>query len=72
MSLESHAEAGERLCSPDIGRELVPLLRCQNKKSCHFVVRPLLALSDGGTSRPAEVVERSTQAGVWGLTKAWR
>ena len=24
VSLESLAEAGERLCSPDIGRELIP------------------------------------------------
>ena len=35
-------------------------------------MRPLLAVSDGGTSRPAEVVEQSALAGAWGLTNAWR
>ena len=29
------AEDGERLCCPDISREFVPLLRCQNR-FCHF------------------------------------
>ena len=32
VSFESFAEAGERLCDPDIGRELVPPLRSQNRE----------------------------------------
>ena len=43
----------------------------KREKSCYFAVQPLLALSDGSTSRPAEVVEQSAQAGAWGLTNAW-
>ena len=31
VSLESLLEAGERLCGSDVGRELVPPLRCQNR-----------------------------------------
>ena len=42
------------------------------EKSCDLADRPLVALSDGGTRRPAEVVERRDRAGVCGLTKAWR
>ena len=36
MSLESLAEAGERLCGPDIGRELVPLRGAKTEKGCDF------------------------------------
>ena len=32
VSLESLPEAGKQLSSPDIGRELVPSLRCQNRE----------------------------------------
>ena len=32
VGLEALAEAGERLCSPHIGRELVPPLRRQNRE----------------------------------------
>jgi len=32
VGLQSLAEAGERLCRPDISRELIPPLRCQNKE----------------------------------------
>ena len=42
------------------------------EKSCDFADRPLVALSDGGTRRPAEVVERRDGAGGCGLTRAWR
>ena len=36
------------------------------EKSCDFADRPLLALSDGATRRPAEVVERRELSwGVW-------
>ena len=31
VSFESFAEAGERLCGPDLGRELVPPLWSQNR-----------------------------------------
>ena len=44
----------------------------KTEKSCEFDLQPLLALSDGGTRRPAEVVERSARAGVCALTNAWR
>ena len=62
----------ERLCGPESGRELVPPLRPQIEKNCDFADRPLLALSDGGSSRPAEVVERRDRAGVCGFSNAWR
>ena len=42
------------------------------QKTFDFDDRLLLALSDSGTRRPAEVVEQSAQAGVFGLIKAWR
>ena len=42
----------------------------KTEKRCHFDDRRLLALNDGGTRRPAEVVERSARAGVCGLTNA--
>jgi len=32
VGLESLAEAGERLCCPDVSRELIPPLRCQNRE----------------------------------------
>ena len=32
VSLESFMEAGESICSPDIGRELIPTLRGQNRE----------------------------------------
>ena len=44
----------------------------KTEKSWDFADRPLLALSDGGTRRPAEVVERRDRAGVCGFTNAWR
>ena len=44
----------------------------KTEKSCDLAVGPLLALRDGGTSRPAEVVMRRALAGAWGLTSAWR
>ena len=71
-SLESFSEDSEQLCGPENGRELVPPLRSQKEKSCDFADRPLLVLSDGGTRRPAEVVERRDRAGVCGFTNAWR
>ena len=52
---------------PDISRELVPPLRCQNKKSRDFAEWALFAPSGGGTSRPADVVEGSARAGACGL-----
>ena len=44
----------------------------KTEKSCDFADGPLLALSDGGTRRPAEVAERRDGAGGCGLTRAWR
>ena len=58
-TLESLAEAGERLCGPDIGRELVPPLRCKNR-SHDFVVQLLAALRDQGTRCQVEIFERSS------------
>ena len=60
VSLESFSEDSERFCGPE------------SEKSCDFADRPLLALSDGGSSRPAEVVERRDRAGVCGFSNAWR
>ena len=52
VRLESFAEADERLCRPDVGRELVPHHRgAKTEKSCAFDDRLFLALSDGGTRR---------------------
>ena len=43
------------------------------EESCNPLAdRPLVALSDGGSRRPAEKVERRDRAGVCGLTKAGR
>ena len=72
VSLEPFSEDSERLCGPENGRELVHHLGAKTEKSCDFADRPLLALSDGGTRRPAEVVERRDRAGVCGFTNAWR
>ena len=73
VSLDSFAEASERLCSPDIDRELVPPLRFfKTEKSSDFDDQPKIALSYGGTRHPAEVVEQSARAGVCDLTNAWR
>ena len=44
----------------------------KTEKSCDFDDQPLLALSDGGNRRPAEVVERGALTGVCSLTNAWR
>ena len=59
ISLESLAEDGKRLRRPDTGREFIPPLRLQNREELWLAVWPLLAISDGGTSQPADVVERS-------------
>ena len=72
VSFESFAEAGERLCGPDIGRSSFHHCGPKIEKSCGLADGPLVALSDGGTRRPAEVVERRDGAGVCGLTNAWR
>jgi len=32
VGLESLLEAGERLCRPDVSRELIPPLRCRNSE----------------------------------------
>ena len=75
VSFKSFAKTGERLCDPDIGRELVPPLwsrERQTEKSCDFTDRPLFSLRDGGTRRPAEVVEQNDRAGVCALTNVWR
>jgi len=32
VGFESLAEAGERLCHPDISRELIPPLQCKNRE----------------------------------------
>ena len=68
VSLKSSAEAGQRLCDPDI----VTLLYPRTEKSYDFADRPSFALRDGGTRRPAEVVERRDRAGVCDLTNVWR
>jgi len=73
VGLESLAEAGERLCLPDVNWDLIPPLRCQNREELGLGrVRCLPFLCEGGTSRPAEVVERSARAGSWCLTNVWR
>jgi len=41
-------------------------------KSWDLEERCLADFSEGGTSRLAEVVERSAQAGASGVTKVWR
>ena len=51
-------EDGGWFCCPDTGREFVP--------------PPLFALSDGSTSRPADVEERSALSGLCGLISVWR
>ena len=60
MSLESDVEDGEWFRCPDFGREFIPPLRCPN-----FAEQALFALSDGGTSWPADVVEWSALCVVW-------
>lgn len=42
------------------------------EKSHHFAERPLYALSDGGTSRPADVVEQIALTVARGLTSVWK
>ena len=66
MSLESFAEDGEWLCCPDVGWEFVPP---QTPKQRRVALRwaALFALSDGVTSRPADVGEQSAHAGTCGL-----
>ena len=66
VSLESLAVSD---CGPEIGRELVPSLQCQNKEELSLLCNLCLLLTIG---RPAVVVERSTRAGECGLTNAWR
>ena len=72
VGLESLAEAGERLCRPDVSRELVPPPRCRTEKSWVLAERCLPVLSEGDTSHPAKVVERSARTGALGLTNVWR
>ena len=57
------------LCCPDTGREIVPPLRRLNRQESLLCWPTLLfALSDGGTSRPADVLEWSARTGLCGLT----
>ena len=65
--MESEQKRQRNRC-PDIGREFVPLLRCQYREPS----LALLALSDGDTSRPNYVDERSALAGACSLTSVWR
>ena len=51
--------------------EPLPVCQYLTTGNIRRVVRPVVALSAGGTSRPAEVVEQRVRAGVCGLTKAW-
>ena len=44
----------------------------RTEKSCGFAKQPRFALSDGGTIRPADVVEQSARDGAYGLTSVWR
>ena len=50
--LESFVEAGERLCGPDIGRELLPPLRCQKQRrdtcACTSMTPSVRSISEGG------------------------
>ena len=57
VSLESFAEAGERLCGPTSAGSSFHHCGAKTEKSFDFDDRLLLAHSDGGTRRPAEVVE---------------
>ena len=43
-----------------------------HQNSLDFAERPLFALSDGGTSQPADELQPSAHAGTCGLTSAWR
>jgi len=53
VGLESLAEAGERLCRPDISQELIPPLRSQNREE--LAERCLPVLSEAGTGRPVAI-----------------
>ena len=43
----------------------------KTEKSHNFAEWTFFALIDGGTSQPADVVERSARAGVCGLNSVW-
>jgi len=64
VGLESLAEAGEHLRHPDMSRELIPALQCQNREELGLGRTMLPVFSEGGTSRLAKVVEQSALAGV--------
>jgi len=72
VALDSLAEAGERLCRPDVSRELIPPLWCQNREELGLGRAMFACFCEGGASRLAEVFERSARAGAWGLTNVWR
>ena len=72
MSLESIAEDAEWFRCPDIYRELVDHWGAKTEKSHNFAERALFALSEGGTSRPADVEEWSALTGACGVTSVWR
>ena len=72
VSLGSFTEDGKWLCFPDIGQLFIPALRVRTEKSRDFAEQPLFALSYGGTSRPADVVEQSALTGTCGLTSVFR
>ena len=59
-SLESFVEAGERLCGPDVGRELGPPLRCQNRDE----FRCFSSSGVGGTRRPVLTLRPPREAAV--------
>jgi len=70
VSLESLAEAGVRLGHPD--GSSFPHCGDITVKSWDLEEQCLSVLSEGGTSRLAEVVERIARAGAYGLTNVWR
>jgi len=69
VGLESLAEVGERLGRPDMSQELIPPLRSQSREELGLRRAMFGCFSEGGTSRLAEVAERSARVGAQGLTK---
>ena len=64
------AEDGEWFHCPDIGRDLFPPLRCQNRRGVMTSLSALCLLS--AMAVPADVEEQSTGTEACGLTSVWR
>ena len=59
MSLESFVEDGELFHCPNKVGSSFHHWGAKTERSCYLTERVLFALSNGGTSRPADVVEQS-------------